>query len=105
MGQYLIDTNVISNFTSVKFSEKAMSFLAGVIDKTPNISVITKIETLSWRSAIAQEEASLKAFVSFTNVIALSDTIVDKCIEFRRIRRMKTPDAIIAATATVHDYT
>ena len=33
---YLIDTNVIANFTSVKFSEKAMDFLAEVIDETPH---------------------------------------------------------------------
>jgi len=105
MEQYLIDTNVIANFTSVKFSVKIMDFLAEVIDKTPNISVITKIETLSWRSAIAQEEASLKAFVNFSNTIALSDVIVDECIKIRRNWKIKTPDAIIAATAIVYDYT
>jgi predicted nucleic acid-binding protein len=100
-----MDTNVIANFTSVKFSENVMSFLANVIDETPNISVITKIETLSWRSAIPQEEANVKAFVSFSNIIALYDDIVDKSIEIRRNCRMKTPDAIIAATAIVYDFT
>jgi len=102
---YLIDTNVIANFTSVKFSEKAMDFLANVIDETPNISVITKIEALSWRSAIIQEEANVKSFVNYSNIIALSDMIVDECIVIRRNVRMKTPDAIIAATAIVNDFT
>jgi predicted nucleic acid-binding protein len=101
---YLIDTNVIANFTSVKFSEKAMNFLADVIDETPNISVITKIEALSWRSTIIQEEASVKSFVNYSNIIALSDMIVDECIVIRRNIRMKTPDAIIAATAIVNDF-
>jgi predicted nucleic acid-binding protein len=101
---YLIDTNVIGNFTSVKFSEKAMDFLAEVIDKTPNISVITKIEALSWRSVIIQEEASVKSFVNYSNIIALSDMIVDECIVIRRNFKMKTPDAIIAATAIVNDF-
>ena len=102
---YLIDTNVIANFTSVNFSEKVMDFLADVIDKTPNISVITKIETLSWRSAIVQEEATVKSFVNYSNIIALSDMIVDECIVIRRNVKMKTPDAIIAATAIVNDFT
>ena len=105
MGRYLIDSNVIVNFTSEKFPVKAMNFLASVIDEIPNISVITKIETLSWRSAIIQEEESVKAFVNISNIFAFSDMIVDKCIEIRRNCKIKTPDAIIAATAMVYDFT
>ena len=103
MVKYLIDSNVIVNYTSEKFPEKAMSFLADVIDDIPNISVITKIETRSWRSTIMQEEISVESFVNSSNVIALSDSIVEKCIEIRRNCRVKTPDAIIAATAIVND--
>ena len=105
MGRYLIDTNVIANYTAEKFPEKAMNFLANVIDERPNISVITKIETLSWRSAIIQEEENVKAFVNISTIFALSDMIVDKCIEIRRNSRIKTPDAIIAATAMVYGFT
>ena len=105
MGRYLIDTNVIANYTAEKFPEKAMIFLANVIDERPNISVITKIETLSWRSAIMQEEENVKAFVDISTIFALSDMIVDKCIEIRRNCKIKTPDAIIAATAMVYDFT
>ena len=105
MGRHLIDSNVIVNYTSEKFPEKVMSFIANVIDEIPNISVITKIETLSWHSTMMQEESFLKSFVNISNVIALSDLIVDKCIEIRRNCKIKTPDAIIAATAMIHDFT
>ena len=105
MERYLIDNNVIANFTSEKFVGNAMRFLVDVIDDIPNISVITKIETLSWRSPIMQDEFYLKSFVHNSNIIALSDIIVDKCIEIRRNCKIKTPDAIIAATAIVHDFT
>jgi len=105
MERYLIDSNVISNYFSDIFSEKANSFLSYVIDEVPNISVITKIEALSWRSAIIQDEIFVKSFVDNSNIIALSDLIVDKCIEIRRTCKIKTPDAIIAATAIVLDYT
>ena len=104
MGRRLIDSNVIINYTSEKYPEKAMSFIANVIDEIPNISVITKIETLSWRSAIIQEESFVQLFIDISNVIALSDIIVEKCIEIRRNCKIKTPDAIIAATAIVHDF-
>ena len=56
MGQYLIDTNVIANYTSENFSERTMGVLSKIIDETPNLSVITKIEILSWQSAIVAEE-------------------------------------------------
>jgi predicted nucleic acid-binding protein len=105
MGRYLIDTNVIANYTSEKFSEKAMLFLSEVINDIPCISVITKIEALSWRSSIRQEEIMIMSFVDFSNVMALSDRIVDECIAIRRNCRMKTPDAIIAATAKINDCT
>jgi len=105
MGRYLIDSNVIVNYTSEKFHKEAMSFLADVIDEIPKISVITKIETLSWHSTIIQEEVSVKSFINSSNVIALSDNIVEKCIEIRRNCKIKTPDAIIAATAIVNDFT
>jgi len=105
MGRYIIDSNVIVNYTSEKYSKKAMSFLADVIDEIPNISVITKIEVLSWRSAIMQEEENMRLFVNSLNLIRLSDIIVEKCIEIRRNHKIKTPDAIIAATAIVNDFT
>lgn len=47
MERYLIDNNVISSYFSESFSEKAMAFVADVIDQTSNISVITVIEALS----------------------------------------------------------
>ena len=105
MGRYIIDSNVIVNYTSEKYSKKAMSFLADVIDEIPNISVITKIEVLSWRSAIMQEEENMRLFVNSLNLIRLSDIIVEKCIEIRRNHKIKTPDAIIAATAIINDFT
>ena len=105
MDRYLIDSNVISNYFSGIFSEKAIIFLSQVIDKVPNISVITKIEALSWRSPDIAKENIVRLFVDNSNIIALSDIIVDKCIEIRRIKKIKTPDAIIAATAIVHHLT
>ena len=105
MVGYLIDNNVISNYFSGVFSEKAMRFLSDVIDKTPNLSVITKIEAISWQSTDIAKENIVRMFVDISNVIALSDLIVDECIAIRRNCRMKTPDAIIAATSIINGFT
>lgn len=35
----------------------------------------------------------------------LTTEVVNKCVAIRRSRKIKTPDAVIAATAIVHDLT
>jgi len=105
MDRYLIDNNVISNYFSNAFSERTTNLLADIIDKVPNLSVITKIEALSWVNPNIAKENIVRIFVNSSNIIALSDSIVDKSIEIRRNHKIKTPDAIIAATAIVNDFT
>jgi predicted nucleic acid-binding protein len=99
MGQsYLIDTNVISDFLTNSFDESGMNFLKIVINETPVVSFITKIELLSWKASEEIEKIA-QDFISFCNVITINDAIVDNCIAIRREKNIKTPDAIIAATA------
>ncbi len=103
MGHYLIDNNAISNFFSGLFTDKGMAFMAEVLDQTPTISVITEIEALSWVSTDKSKEDIVKSFVHDATVLALTPTVVAQCVSIRRSRRIKTPDAIIAATAIVHN--
>lgn len=105
MGQYLIDNNVISSYFSGLFSENAMLFVADVFDQKPNISVITEIEALSWLNPDKSKEAVVKSFIEDSNILNLSPDIVAQCVKIRRSQKVKTPDAIIAATAIVHNLT
>ena len=105
MGQYLIDNNIISSYFSELFSENAMTFIAEIIDATPNISVITQIEALSWVNPDKQKERFLKEFISDSTILMLTPEIVTEAIKIRRSRKIKTPDAIIAATAIVNGFT
>lgn len=104
MGQYLIDNNVISNYFSGHFSEKSMGFIAEVIDHIPNISVITEIEALSWINPDKNKEKIVQEFIHDANVITISPAIVTQCVTIRRNKKIKTPDAIIAATAIIHNF-
>ena len=103
MGQYLIDNNVISKYFSEIFSEKTMNFLSDVIDQIPNISVITEIEALSWVNPDFNKEKIIQEFVHDANVLAITPSIVSQCVKIRRSKKIRTPDAIIAATAIVHN--
>jgi predicted nucleic acid-binding protein len=94
---YLLDTNVIIDFSALKLPEKAYRQLSIIIDSSPQISIINKIELLS----ISDVPEQILVFVDEANVIKLDDDIVSKTIEVRRKYKLKLPDAIIAATAIV----
>jgi len=103
MGKYLIDNNVISRYFSELFPQDGMAFVANIIDQTPNISVIPQIEALSWANADINKENIIREFVGDANILSLTPAIVDRTVLIRRSKKIKTPDAIIAATAIVHN--
>ena len=100
--QYLIDTNSVIDYLGQKLPVKGMNFMHKVVDRTPNISVITKIELLGF-NADNEHLHLLTQFVDDSIVLDLSPSVADKCIEIRRKYKTKLPDAIIAATAIVYD--
>ena len=105
MEQYLMDNNIISNYFMGAFPKTAMSFISDVMDKTPNISVITEIEALSWLAPDKMYETIIKEFINDATILPLTKNVVAECVRIRRGRKIKTPDAIIAATAIVYDFT
>jgi predicted nucleic acid-binding protein len=105
MAKYLIDNNVISHFFANSLPQNGMELILEAIDQTQIISVVTEIETLSWVRSDKHKEAILKLFVKDAIVLPLTQDVVNQCIALRRSRSIKTPDAILAATAMVHQLT
>jgi predicted nucleic acid-binding protein len=104
MERYLIDTNVFSDFLNNSFSQKGMDFLSNLIDDQPKISLITRLELLCWKANL-ETEFWIKEFISNSDVIPISEDIIQNCVKIRRNRKIKLPDAIIASTALTLDYT
>ena len=104
MERYIIDTNVFSDFLNHSFSQNGMSFLSNLIDSDSKISIITKIELLCWKTD-PNTEFWINEFISKSEVIGIAENVVQNCVKIRRLKRIKTPDAIIAATALSLDYT
>ncbi len=98
MGQaYLVDSNVIIDAQMGKLPEPGLSFLRKIVDEDFTISCITYIEVLGYEGV----PASTQNFIGLAQVIDLDKTIIDACINIRGRKKIKLPDAIIAATALV----
>jgi hypothetical protein len=102
--QYLIDSNAVIDYLSGKLPAKGMSFMNQVINDIPNISVITKIEVLGYKTTLEAYQL-LTSFVVDSVVFGLMDDIVEQTIEIRKEYKLKTPDAIIASTALENGFT
>lgn len=103
MEQYLIDTNVVSDYLSASFDPTGMMFMDKVINAVPNISIISQIELLCWNTDEVTT-LSLKEFIADCNVLNISSEVIAQCILIRKGKKIKTPDAIIAATALAFRY-
>ena len=104
MEQYLMDTNAISDYFSTSFSKRGMDFIDNAIDAIPNISIITEIELLCWNTDQATTQ-NLRNFISDCVVFGITRDVVDHCVNLRKSKKIKTPDAIIAATALAYNCT
>lgn len=103
MEQYLIDTNVVSGYLSASYSAGGMDLLDSVVDAVPNLSVITQIELLCWNTEAATMQ-NVKSFIADSVVMDLNADVIAKCVTIRKGRKIKTPDAIIAATALANGF-
>jgi hypothetical protein len=70
-SQYLIDTNAIIDYLGQKLPATSMEFMNQIIDKIPNISVISKIEVLGF-NAPEQHYQLLSDFMYDATVLDLS---------------------------------
>ncbi|EHQ24728.1 type II toxin-antitoxin system VapC family toxin [Mucilaginibacter paludis] len=102
---YLFDSNAVIDYLSLAMPPTAIAKLRNIVDDGVFISVITKIEVLGFDSKNIQLDANNEMFINRTTVFELSPDIVRKTIDIRKATKVKLPDAIIAATALVHDLT
>jgi predicted nucleic acid-binding protein len=101
-SHYLMDTNAVIDYLGNHIPAMGMGFLNEVMDATPQVSIITKIEVLGF-NAPATHYRLLTQFMNDVRVLNLTDKIVATCIDIRKKRHVKLPDAIIAATALAYD--
>lgn len=102
MGKrYLTDTNVLLEYLAGSSPKKAHDFVENVINEDFNISVINRIEVLGQESATQE----LTDFLDLATTHQLTQEVEKQTIILRKHKKIKLPDAIIAATALVNRFT
>lgn len=99
---YLLDTDFIINYLKGIFQGDARQFTDSIINKTTFISVITRIELLGVKSN-DEDTLLINDFISESIVFPLTENIIQQTISLRKTKKVKLPDAIIAATALVNN--
>ena len=103
MGQgFLIDTNIVIATLGNKLSSAGAAFIKTI---PPNVSVITQIELLGWHGVSASDLMPLTDFINKATIFPLDPPTVQQTIILRQYHKIKTPDAIIAATALIQGLT
>lgn len=65
MGErYLIDTSAYSKYLSGLLAQEKMDLMTDVVEANPIISVITRIELLSWVTSVKAVEGRVREFIS-----------------------------------------
>ena len=102
-NKYLLDTNIVIYFFNGVTDDES---LIEILKHSFNISIITKIEFLSWQKLFNNETLNQRAidFISNATVYDLDEVVANQTIRNRQQYKIKTPDAIIGATAQVHGF-
>jgi hypothetical protein len=66
--RYLVDTNTVSDYLSRNLSPEAMQYLHGIVNSTPQISVMTRIEILSF---LSPKIDIIRNFVGYATVFSI----------------------------------
>ena len=106
MGQrYLIDTNVISHLFADRLPQTGKTFVTEIVNEEFIISVAVEIEVLTYHET-PNKMPLIEEFINLATILPLDKVVTKKAIELRRNnRKLKLGDAIIAATAMVHQLT
>ena len=98
--RWLLDSNVwIEALAGVPYAGSAV-VKAGALDWC-GFSSITRLEVLGFPNLTPQDEQRLTALLAQFREAPVSSAVIDEAIRIRRSVKVKTPDALIAATALV----
>lgn len=103
--RYLIDTSAVIKYLTAVFPQQGILFMDHIVDEESILSFISEIELKVWNPSNPTDISIYNKFVSKSSIIRIDDAITKKTVDIRKNQKLKIPDAIIAATAMVNDFT
>lgn len=99
MKRVVVDTNILIYWykTGVIASNSNLNSIV------PIFSIITQIEALGFKGISDKENKAIMNIFNTGEIIYVDQDIADKSVSLRQNIKIKTPDAIIAATALIED--
>jgi predicted nucleic acid-binding protein len=99
MNRAVIDTNILISWYKLGVISNSND-LASI---APIFSIITKIEVLGFKDITKGENMAISKMLDSGELVYIDGDIAQQTINLRQKHRIKTPDAIIAATALVNN--
>lgn len=103
--EFLIDTNILIYYYDDLIPVSTVHMVDEILRQSFNISIISRIEFLGWQKYNEKQYKKAVLFVENANIISLSEEIASEAIRLKRKKRIKLPDAVIASTCLVNDFT
>lgn len=100
--RFLMDTNIVIDAMGNIMPDQTKKFVAGL---TPIVSSVTYMETLGWHKASSLQLAPLQRFMGIATILPIDQEVIEKTVIIRQEKKIGLGDAIIAATAIVHNLT
>ncbi|GHT62674.1 motility twitching protein PilT [Bacteroidia bacterium] len=100
--RFLIDTNVIIDVLGSLMPENVKKV---VLQMPLVISAVTYMETLGWHQVTSSQLRILRNFMNTATILPIHQPVVEKTVLIRQQKKIGLGDAIIAATALIHNLT
>lgn len=101
--KYLLDSNILIGLLNGKQEVRELLEQHRAEPGNCAYSSISRMEVLGWSGITPEQERLAEKLLASMQHIAIDLAEENTTIALRRARKIKLPDAIIAATAKVHD--
>ncbi|MCP4423841.1 MAG: type II toxin-antitoxin system VapC family toxin [Chloroflexi bacterium] len=95
----LLDSNIII-YASLPEYDELREFIA---TQAPLVSAISYVEVLGYHQLTKVERTYFSEFFQAAAILPLSNSVIEQATKLRQLRKISLGDALIAATALVHD--
>ena len=97
----LLDSNIII-YAAQAENEFLREFIA---ENSPYVSALSYLEVLGYHQLNDEDKAYFEEFFNASQILPVSQAVIDQGVKLKQIKKMSLGDAIIAGTGLVYDLT